>query len=477
MSDLKRFIVAASALAFLSVLWISSAQASTFVGDKMYLDTKVETPAVNDSVMTARLPVKDGTVEFQLFVPAAAGAKTYGYNLEFDNTGNVFTDNFTVTTATDLAGNDLNPNSDGTVEGALLITGATIDSTGLIATFKLTAKQDVPDGTTIKFKAGTTTLADQNYDQDSLDVSTMGVLTFVSGPKSTVDSSAPVIPRDGNVTATVTASGFPAGTELTWTVNITGTATIDVLAGGAMMTGSTFKSTETSIQLKGSGRGAATAMVTASAGTDTTNTVSVVFTEQNPVSLASFGGEQVDDHVVLNWSTASQTNNAGWRVMRSTDGQNYSVVGNFVQGAGTTDALTSYSFEDANPPSVEKVYYRLEQVDLNGAVAQSNAVEVVLGARLTPLPTEFATNVFPNPFNPSTTISYDLPAASQVSIVIYDALGQQVRQLVNTSKDAGRYSVQWDAKDQLGRSVGSGVYIAKIKAGQFSATQKMLLLK
>ena len=61
--------------------------------------------------------------------------------------------------------------------------------------------------------------------------------------------------------------------------------------------------------------------------------------------------------------------------------------------------------------------------------------------------------------------------------MIYDALGQEVRRLVADTKSAGRYTIQWDARENLGRGVGSGVYIAKVEAGAFSATQKMLLLK
>ena len=102
---------------------------------------------------------------------------------------------------------------------------------------------------------------------------------------------------------------------------------------------------------------------------------------------------------------------------------------------------------------------------------------MILGARFLDLPTEFGTHIYPNPFNPATTIAYDLPSESAVSIVIYDALGQEVRRLVTEQKNAGRYTVQWDALDNLGRGVGSGVYIAKVEAGQFSASQKMLLLK
>ncbi|MDP6037925.1 MAG: T9SS type A sorting domain-containing protein, partial [Candidatus Latescibacteria bacterium] len=190
-----------------------------------------------------------------------------------------------------------------------------------------------------------------------------------------------------------------------------------------------------------------------------------------------FAGEAVEGHVVLNWATASQTNNAGFRVLRSTDQENFEVVSDLIAGAGTTDALVDYSFTDAIIPAAEQVYYVLEQIDLDGTIHRSNPIEVLLGARFLNLPTEFASAVYPNPFNPSTTISYDLPAEADVSIVIYDAIGQEIRQLVSQQHTAGRYSIQWDAKDHLGRSVGSGVYIAKILAGQNSVTQKMLLLK
>ncbi len=293
---------------------------------------------------------------------------------------------------------------------------------------------------------------------------TAGLISFNATPKVTTNKTIAVIPRGGQATATVTASNFAAGATVTFNVTKTGSATITQATAGNVLT------------LTASGTGAATVTVTATSGTTTTAAVTIQFDEQVPVELAAFGGELVENRVVLNWTTASQTNNAGFRILRSTDQATYEIVSDVIAGAGTTDALMNYSFNDAGLPSAEQVFYVLEQIDLDGTIHRSNPIEVILGARFV-LPTEFASAVFPNPFNPSTTISYDLPAESQVSIVIYDAIGQEVRQLVNKSHAAGRYSVQWDAKDQIGRSVGSGVYIAKIKAGTFNSTQKMLLLK
>jgi len=94
------------------------------------------------------------------------------------------------------------------------------------------------------------------------------------------------------------------------------------------------------------------------------------------------------------------------------------------------------------------------------------------------LPTEFglSQNV-PNPFNPSTVVEYALPKDAQVNLSIYNVLGQHVKTLVDEMQRAGRQSVTWDGTDASGTSVASGVYFYKIRAGDFSNTKKMLLLK
>ena len=86
-------------------------------------------------------------------------------------------------------------------------------------------------------------------------------------------------------------------------------------------------------------------------------------------------------------------------------------------------------------------------------------------------------NNYPNPFNPTTTISYDLPEQAQVTLGIYDLLGKKIKTLVNQSQDAGNKIAIWDGTDDLSRSVSAGVYLYRIKAGEFSQTRKMLLLK
>jgi len=84
---------------------------------------------------------------------------------------------------------------------------------------------------------------------------------------------------------------------------------------------------------------------------------------------------------------------------------------------------------------------------------------------------------YPNPFNPTTTISFSLTSESDVSITVYNVKGQQVKQLVNDQLSAGSHTVEWSGKDNSNKSVASGIYYYKISAGKDTAMKKMLLLK
>jgi len=97
----------------------------------------------------------------------------------------------------------------------------------------------------------------------------------------------------------------------------------------------------------------------------------------------------------------------------------------------------------------------------------------ITGRRDTELPTSY--NLYPNypnPFNPSTKITYSLPKAGEVNLTIYNILGQKVATLVDGNQRAGRRSIRWDAK-----GLSSGIYLCRLKAGDYSMTIKMILLK
>ncbi len=84
---------------------------------------------------------------------------------------------------------------------------------------------------------------------------------------------------------------------------------------------------------------------------------------------------------------------------------------------------------------------------------------------------------FPNPFNTATTIGYDLKESNHVILAIYDVRGRQVRQLVNTIQEPGHKSIIWNAKNDYGKSVNTGVYFYQIRAGKINQTIKMILVK
>ena len=84
---------------------------------------------------------------------------------------------------------------------------------------------------------------------------------------------------------------------------------------------------------------------------------------------------------------------------------------------------------------------------------------------------------YPNPFNPTTTITYQLPKASQIRLTVYNLLGQEVRTLVNTKQAAGSYSIEWNSRDNNNELVPTGVYVYKIEAGDFVQSRKMVLVK
>ena len=94
------------------------------------------------------------------------------------------------------------------------------------------------------------------------------------------------------------------------------------------------------------------------------------------------------------------------------------------------------------------------------------------------LPTEYSiSNAYPNPFNPVTTMLYDLPETGHTRLIIYDLLGREVHVLIDKVMDPGYYSTQWNGRNSQGQMVGAGVYIYQIQSNGFIQTHKMLLLK
>jgi hypothetical protein len=126
-----------------------------------------------------------------------------------------------------------------------------------------------------------------------------------------------------------------------------------------------------------------------------------------------------------------------------------------------------------------------EQLDKNSkpvfaaeGFVNENALTVLAQMTVVNLPKEFSLgDNYPNPFNPSTMISYALPQKAKVTLEIYDVSGRLVQTLVNQEKEAGRYTAQWDGRNAAGTQVASGLYVYRINAGSFVEAKTMLLVK
>lgn len=185
-----------------------------------------------------------------------------------------------------------------------------------------------------------------------------------------------------------------------------------------------------------------------------------------PVVLATFNVAVTQQTVTLNWTTRTETANAGFNIQRQIAGDDSWQSVGFVQGNGTTTDPRTYQFSDK--PGNGSFRYRLEQVDLDGSVNYSSVLEVVINK-----PAVFALEQnYPNPFNPSTRINYSIATPGQVNLSLYDVLGRKVQELVNEQKPAGSHFFDLDA-----RQLSSGVYFYRLESGSFSQIRKMTLVK
>jgi hypothetical protein len=199
-----------------------------------------------------------------------------------------------------------------------------------------------------------------------------------------------------------------------------------------------------------------------------------------PVELSSFTASSNQNGVNLKWQTATEVNNYGFDVERkvhtSTEfspiksGLSVTVwekVG-FVAGNGNSNSPKEYSFIDKNPSGGSKFQYRLKQIDNDGAFEYSDVVNVNVGT-----PEEYyLSHNYPNPFNPATTIDYMISNDEKVNLKVYDILGTEVATLVDEYKQAGSYSVTFNADN-----LSSGIYIYRLIAGEYISVNRMSLIK
>ena len=208
-----------------------------------------------------------------------------------------------------------------------------------------------------------------------------------------------------------------------------------------------------------------------------------IFQEDTPidVKLSTFAAVIKNGAVHLHWRTESEANHAGFNLWRSNHRErdfvriNRQIILADHYAAGGDE----YEFFDT-PEGDGPFYYKLEDVTLDGTSSFSSAVEAkeatMVTAERTPMTFSLHQN-HPNPFNPTTTIRFDLPTSSQVALTIFDVRGRQVRTLRNDFMVAGAHTVVWDAQDDQGLSVAGGMYFCRLQAERFEQIIKMTLVK
>jgi len=202
-----------------------------------------------------------------------------------------------------------------------------------------------------------------------------------------------------------------------------------------------------------------------------------------PVVLTSFTATlMVQGKVRLDWVTQSETNLSGFRVLRNTVAEvSTAIAVSSLIAAANTSSTVVYSFIDSEVPGNGIYYYWLQIEDLDGGISYSAALTVQVTNGENPdivIPKITALlDPFPNPFNPSVTIPFDLAVDGRVTLKIYNLKGQLIRDLLDENRPAASHRVLWDGKDNKMHNVSTGTYIILMNAPNYRSSHKISLLK
>lgn len=208
-----------------------------------------------------------------------------------------------------------------------------------------------------------------------------------------------------------------------------------------------------------------------------------VTTSAIPVELVSFTAIAQNNKVILNWKTATETNNAGFAVEkrnpplnplpRGENSELWEEIG-FIAGAGNSITEQTYSFTDENPVEGNN-NYRLKQINTDGTFEYSEIVEISFVSHL-PEKFELYQN-YPNPFNPSTTIEFSLPIKTFVNLTVYNISGENVVELINQEMSAGLHMIEFNT-NLSNNNLASGIYFYVLCTDITTVnSKKMIILK
>ncbi|MBT7829098.1 MAG: T9SS type A sorting domain-containing protein [Candidatus Marinimicrobia bacterium] len=202
-----------------------------------------------------------------------------------------------------------------------------------------------------------------------------------------------------------------------------------------------------------------------------------------PVELTSFTASRKGSAVVLNWVTESEIENLGFILARSENEGAWHELASYkdtpsLSGQGSVSYRTEYNYTDANIANGVEYNYRLADVSYVGDVKYHTLDSKIKDENNTLLPTEMRIHKnYPNPFNPSTMIAWELGSANRVVLAVYDVNGRLIRELVNSYQSPGYHEAIWDGQDAEGNIVPTGLYLYRLSSAQQTQTHKMLMLR
>ena len=203
-----------------------------------------------------------------------------------------------------------------------------------------------------------------------------------------------------------------------------------------------------------------------------------------PVTLSHFSATMTaENYVNLTWISQTETNLVGYNVLRSDseDLGNARQICAMIAATNTSEAHT-YNYLDKELVEDGTYYYWLQSVEMDGTTGFHGPASVVFsitgdsGTPAIPKATRLE-DAYPNPFNPNTTLRYQLESPGDVKIDIYNQRGQLVRSFTQSHDAAGYYGILWDGCDSNGKALASGVYLYRMTSGKYNGTKKMVLQK
>lgn len=207
-----------------------------------------------------------------------------------------------------------------------------------------------------------------------------------------------------------------------------------------------------------------------------------------PVELQEFNAIPGNAKVTLCWTTESETENLGFILSRKVKGESvkYEDIASYLtdkalEGHGSTSERHNYSYTDYDVISGVTYSYKIEDVDYSGTAKMHDIV-------VTATPTGEAEQTvcdgfrlqacYPNPFNPETTLRFELGEAADVRVQVYDLLGNLLNTLTNTTYQPGLHSLTWNGRDMNNRLLSTGIYFMQVSSSTgFSNTQKVVFLR